>query len=438
MNAHLSAVLLAIFIAQTVASSGFDANARGLELAKQGHLDEALPFFEQALRSEPSNVDFLNNHGVTLLRLRKLDEAEGVFRRVLEIHPHHNLAQTNLDLLLKHKARAPQAQGRTEKGPKPKARLRLPRIPFNEFYLPKNRDYNEGKLPFIITGALEGVDTGFFIPENLARRFADSIVDFYPHNMDKSNVHPYLVPMEQAVREMFHPSGAFPNNKDVPGTYIQWNINTTDWAQVVDKVTLPYMFQRDADWLEGCLHSDIIRNQYTKRTHWRMALIATKGAGMFGHMDSLRTASWQAQILGAKRWFICAPSQTPYLYKPGEVDAFNPNYLRFPLFAQADCYEDVVNGGDMLYYPMDYWHQTENQVTPSLSVSGSILDENCYAEIAAELREECDRKKYNWGFSSELCSDLKGKCFAWWEARFGAYRRNAAKPREDVCPATSD
>lgn len=69
---------------------------------------------------------------------------------------------------------------------------------------------------------------------------------------------------------------------------------------------------------------------------------------MFGHIDVLRTSSWQAQFRGvrcsfccfdstlcsrlclhwmcfpqAKRWFICAPDQKQYLYHAGDVDAWN-------------------------------------------------------------------------------------------------------------------
>ena len=35
------------------------------------------------------------------------------------------------------------------------------------------------------------------------------------------------------------------------------------------------------------------------------------------------------------------------------------------------CYDDVVRAGDMVYYPMDYWHQTENLETPSVGCVGS-------------------------------------------------------------------
>jgi len=69
------------------------------------------------------------------------------------------------------------------------------------------------------------------------------------------------------------------------GTYIQWNINNTDWAKLrADRMSLPYMFTRDEEWLDQCLPTAELRQEYTKKVHWRMMLIGNKGAGMFNHI----------------------------------------------------------------------------------------------------------------------------------------------------------
>lgn len=39
------------------------------------------------------------------------------------------------------------------------------------------------------------------------------------------------------------------------------------------------------------------------------------------------------------------------MYKAGDVDAFNPHYERFPLFAEATCMQVVAGPGDLVYYP---------------------------------------------------------------------------------------
>ena len=73
-----------------------------------------------------------------------------------------------------------------------------------------------------------------------------------------------------------------------------------------------------------------------------MVLVGEAGSGMFNHQDTLRTASWQAQIQGSKRWHICSPEQSPYLYDPGDVDTFRPNYVTHPRLRRASCYQDEV------------------------------------------------------------------------------------------------
>ena len=40
----------------------------------------------------------------------------------------------------------------------------------------------------------------------------------------------------------------------------------------------------------------------------------------------------QLQVTGAKTWHVCPPSQSPFMYEAGAVDAFHPDYDRFPLF----------------------------------------------------------------------------------------------------------
>lgn len=74
---------------------------------------------------------------------------------------------------------------------------------------------------------------------------------------------------------------------------------------------------------------------------------AVQGAGMFNHQDVLRTASFQAQLFGSKRWHLCSPSQSRFLYAAGTLDAFDPDYDKYPLYEQARCFEDVVDAGEV-------------------------------------------------------------------------------------------
>lgn len=307
-------------------------------------------------------------------------------------------------------------------------RTPFPRIHINELSKPENAVYLAGRLPYILVGALDAdgdIEAGnkkraaLFIPEMFAREFPDEMADFYPSNMDKLKVHPFMTPMSRAISEFVNPSGDFPKNEIVPGSYIQFNMLDHAWQKMRTIVKFPPRFEEDLDWLSSCLGTKELVDEFTRKLHWRMTLIGSIGAGMFNHHDVLRTSSWQAQLTGGKKWHICAPNQRPYLYGAGLVDCFHPDYEKYPLFKYARCWEGVVNAGEMVFYPRDYWHQTENTHTPSVAISASILDAYSYNEIREELIAECRFKRYNWKFSPELCAALTNQCYPQWEKRFG-------------------
>lgn len=286
----------------------------------------------------------------------------------------------------------------------------------------------------MLLGALDGWNlTRDWSTTGFARDFGHVSSDFYPQNMDWADVRPFLTPLREALEEQSNPSGKFPASENYPGSYIQWNVHHEDWMRLVKNMLptaasggyeFPDIFKQDDPWLaepqEQCLHSEALIDQFTRRTHWRMVIIGNRGAGMFNHQDVLRTASWQAQVAGAKRWHICAPSESRWLYGAGKIDTFDPDYLTYPLFANARCYDDVVETGEMVFYPADYWHQTENVATPTISVTATVMDRNNYHMIADELTQECLTGKYKWGFDAELCSALRDKCFKFWEKIYRA------------------
>jgi ribosomal protein L16 Arg81 hydroxylase len=144
---------------------------------------------------------------------------------------------------------------------------------------------------------------------------------------------------------------------------------------------------------------------------------------MFNHQDVLRTSSYQAQVAGAKRWHVCAPDQSRYIGPAGGVDAFDPDYTAYPLFRKAQCYDDVVETGEMIFYPADYWHQTENIRTPTISVTSTVMDQNNYELIIAELVAECRTQKFKWGFSPQLCEAIEKRCVPYWGDIFGEKKR---------------
>lgn len=82
------------------------------------------------------------------------------------------------------------------------------------------------------------------------------------------------------------------------------------------------------------------------------------------------------QIFGEKRILLFSPTQTEFLYQAhGEehdhlsrVNVFDPDESEFPLFAEAEWSEVVVEPGDLLYIPEEWWHAVET-LTTSISLN---------------------------------------------------------------------
>ena len=148
-----------------------------------------------------------------------------------------------------------------------------------------------------------------------------------------------------------------------------------------------------------------------------MVLIGEAGAGMFNHKDVLRMASWQVQLAGRKKWHICSPTQDEFLSV--EMNVLYPDYNTWPQLRNASCFTTIVGPGDMLYYPRDWWHQTENLDTPTIALSGSIVNKHNYVEFTEELRKECSEdesaSERNRIFLREpgACGDIE-RCASYW------------------------
>jgi len=63
---------------------------------------ESLEYFEKAVELAPNSAHFINDLGVTYLRLNKLDEAEKMFLKGLEVDPDHVDLQKNLEACEEH------------------------------------------------------------------------------------------------------------------------------------------------------------------------------------------------------------------------------------------------------------------------------------------------------------------------------------------------
>eukprot|EP00937_MAST-01D_sp_MAST-1D-sp2_P004606 g4606.t1 len=427
--------------AQTAAR---ESHARGMALVQSSAglvneeerkrvLLEALPHLQLAVRHAPDSATYQTNLGVTEMRLGRVFSAKRRFARALAAEPSHAGALANAGWARDLQSEAEGAvwderQGGTEEytfgALKQEHELRrLPRIPVDEFGDARWTAHRNGELPFVLTGALtpaRGWDLAFWSKANMTRAFAASRVDFYPHNMGDEKVVPLFTQLAQGWDELDFPRQVQAHvDASQAGTYIQWNVSPADWARMGPGIGwLPQLFLLDEAWLEECFADATTRESFFRAAHWRMLLIGERGAGMFNHKDTLRVSSWQVQLHGTKRWHLChGDTQDPFMYGAGDVNAFAPDYVKYPLFKRASCFQEEVAAGEVIFYPRDYWHQTQNLEHRTMSLSGSIVDAHNWRTSVHEFRTECSSKRIMYP-DEATCAALECS-FALWEERFG-------------------
>ena len=130
---------------------------------------------------------------------------------------------------------------------------------------------------------------------------------------------------------------------------------------------------------------------------------------MFNHSDTLETSSWHGTVLGTKWWYVC----------------------------KGECFESYVEPGEVLYYGAGWSHETQNLVTPTLTLTGTVVHEWNYRTVANRLHSECSASSLNFLFSAQLC-DALDKCYDHWHEHvrlrrlatfFTAYNRRQPRCR---------
>jgi len=272
----------------------------------------------------------------------------------------------------------------------------------------------EGKAqgPFIFT---DGMDEwkmtenfrGSGWSENLSKLFPKAVTDFYPYNMlSEERQSPYLTRLPKACKELMAPEEDFQFGKpkdgpaQVEGRYMHLQLTPKMWQTLEKEGHMPadrHDFLKNDDWLEACMdHPEgIVAEEWNLKTHWKIILIGSKGAGMFNHSDALMTSSWHAQVLGRKWWYVC-----------GRLDN-----------GQQVCYEDILKPGEILYYPRRWFHETQCLETPTMTITDTVAHVGNAAGIMGKTWGECSgRSPLKFDFSSQLCDALE-ECTAWWQRR---------------------
>jgi len=253
----LCAVIVVVHVATVAcaAKTGTDLNAEALEFAYKGDMQHALPLFQQAVATAPKVPEFHNNLGVTYLRMSRYDEARASFEEALRLEPGHTDAIRNLEEMAELLVGAtgwgvavPWTAGLSDavrdmiviQGDEDEDQglqhtiIPIPRIPITELYSPENVEFATGQRPFIITGAMEDDKwlraRATWSADYFASKFPDSVTDFYPQNMDKESVRPFLTPWRETLREYHSPTNKFPK-RCVVGCRREPGISHTHTAQ---------------------------------------------------------------------------------------------------------------------------------------------------------------------------------------------------------------
>jgi len=86
-----------------------------LDLVLEGHHEQAVEQYRQALASDPKFTDALHGLSRALQDLNRFDEAIAVSRQISEIDPDDILAHTSLSILYQKKGMVPEAEAEGNK-----------------------------------------------------------------------------------------------------------------------------------------------------------------------------------------------------------------------------------------------------------------------------------------------------------------------------------
>ena len=332
--------------------------------------------------------------------------------------------------------------------------LTIERVPWEAFAEGGKEVYRSGRVPFVLvmgstgsnassTGGGAGGSSsgggdgdsseaawaahGNWSLATLAAAYADEIVDHYPQSMGNVANRPYLRPWREAAK-LFVEGASDP---DASPQYIQWRIREGPWQQLRADVTPLPPFWLEHHWATQCLPPRTPALWATDNlfafTRWRVAVVGNAGSGMFLHADAFASATWQAQIVGRKKWVLCHPDAQRL---STSVDLFAqepPKAVTDTTSGHHDrCGVVTLHPGEMLLYPAGWWHQTLSLDTPTISLAHRVVDVRHWSSMATYLRNDCRNPGVDVEadfpgaaplLKPEVCASIDA-CEALWKAHF--------------------
>ncbi|MBA3827877.1 MAG: cupin-like domain-containing protein [Taibaiella sp.] len=137
-----------------------------------------------------------------------------------------------------------------------------------------------------------------------------------------------------------------------------------------------------------------LENKWFQRGYWGSATeIFVGGPGgrfPYLHLDFYHLNAWITQLYGEKQFTVFPKDQEHLLYpKPGdawrsEVNIFEPDYEKHPLYRNATPIQFTVKAGETLFIPAGTWHSAYS-LTPTISVAFDQLNSRNYKDFMKDV-----------------------------------------------------
>lgn len=437
MAKNLFAFALSLVLTSTAKSHNFDDpkadhTSAAIAFANAGNMDDGIRAFQSAARFKPNHQTNMNL-GVALMRTNRLDEADVSMKTALRMAPASGSQREelleNMEALEQHFR---HRRGEPIHGPPQQKQVNRPQLVHQRPLAARGKSFRRvswadldgdalgiGSEPFVITDLLMDWFSRDMWPATwkkvLADNFPEAVVDFYPYNMLKSSS-PYLARVARGLKELMHTGkdAHFPDRPgqgDLEGRYLHLQLTPSMWNKLEDLGNIPakrHPFLLNDEWQRECMGplDGEVAAEWNLKTHWKIILIGTRGAGMHNHSDSLRTASWHAHVAGKKWWYVCGTLQN----------------------GSDACFEDVLQRGDILYYPRDWHHETQCLETPTVTITDTVMHLGNAEGIFGKTNGECTGRDslFKFDFSAQLC-DALDKCTKWWKKKVKSAGRTWGK-----------
>jgi len=108
------------------------------------------------------------------------------------------------------------------------------------------------------------------------------------------------------------------------------------------------------------------------------------------HLDYYHLNAWITQLYGEKRFTVFPRGQEHMLYPVpndpwrSEVNIFEPDYEKYPLYKDATPISFTVGPGETLFIPFGTWHSAYS-LTPTISIAFDTLNDKNYPEFMKDV-----------------------------------------------------